>query len=379
MHVPIARPDLSGREEEYVLDAVRSGWISSSGKYLERFEQHYAELCGAKIAVAVANGTVALHLALAALGVRPGDEVLVPDLTYVAPANAVRYLGGEPVLVDVDPATWCLDPAGLEAVITPRTKGIIAVDLYGHPADMDAVLSVAAIHGLWVVEDAAEAHLARYKDRVVGSLADLTTFSFYGNKIFTCGEGGAITLNNERLAMTVRTLRNQGMDPRRRYFFPVTGYNFRLTNVAAAILCAQVERYEVQLAKRRGLFKLYRSGLSGIPGLEFQPAARWAEPSPWLFSVLVDAQRYGRSRDEVAARLLETGVETRPFFIPLHSLPPFAGAARGRGGAWPVSDRLGEVGLNLPTFVGLEEEQVAKICREIRLFQGGRQREARAQ
>ncbi len=236
--IPVAAPDLSGNEEKYVVDAIRSSWISSTGPYLQRFEKEFAGLCATRAAIAVCNGTVALHLTMLALDVRGGDEVLVPSLTYIATANACRYVGAEPVFVDVDPQTWCMDPKLLEAAITRRTKGIIAVHLYGHPADMDAINHIAAVHGLWVVEDAAEAHFAQYRGRPVGSLAPMATFSFYGNKMFTCGEGGAITLSDPKLELRTRTLRGQGMDPQRRYYFPVTGYNFRLTNLAAAMLCA---------------------------------------------------------------------------------------------------------------------------------------------
>src|SRR4030065_187304 len=184
MFIPLAAPDLSGNEEKYVVDAIRSSWIGATGKYVTRFEKEFASLCGVRASIGVCSGTVALHLALLALDVRPGDEVLVPSLTYVATANAVRYIGGEPVFVDIDPETWGLDPRKIEAAITRRTRGIIPVHLYGHPADMDSINHIAAVHGLWVVEDAAEAHLAKYKGRVAGSLARMATFSFYGNKIF---------------------------------------------------------------------------------------------------------------------------------------------------------------------------------------------------
>src|ERR1035437_4092881 len=205
--IPVAMPDLTGNEEKYVVEAIRSSWISSSGPFNQRFEREFAELCGARSAIGVCNGTVALHLAMLALDVRPGDEVLVPSLTYIATANAVRYVGAEPVFVDVDPETWCIDPKLLEEKITRRTKGIIAVHLYGHPADMDAINHTAAIHGLWVVEDAAEAHFAKYKGRPTGGLGDLGTFSFYGNKIITCGEGGAVMVNDPHLELRLRTLR----------------------------------------------------------------------------------------------------------------------------------------------------------------------------
>lgn len=361
LNIPVAAPDLSGNEERYVVEALRSSWISSTGQYVKRFEENFAQACGSRTAISVCNGTVALHLALLALDVRPGDEVLVPSLTYIATANAVRYVGGEPVFVDVDPDTWCIDPRLLEASITRRTKGIIVVHLYGHPADMDAINHIAGVHGLWVVEDAAEAHLATYKNRPVGSLAPVATFSFYGNKIISCGEGGAITLSDPHLELRTRTLRGQGVDPDRRYFFPVTGYNFRLTNLSCAILCAQLERQTQMLAKRRAIFEAYRARLSGVPGIGFQPVAPWANPAPWLFCITVDEKQYGRTRDELMALLSEEGIETRPFFIALHRLPPFREESRRREEVLPVTDHLSAVGMNLPTYVGLSDTEIDNI------------------
>lgn len=364
--IPVAIPDLSGNEEKYVVDAIRSTWISSTGVYVRRFEQEFAKLCGTRSAVSTSSGTAALHLALLALDVRPGDEVLVPSLTYVATANAVRYVGAEPVFVDVDPNTWCIDPTKIEDSVTPRARGIIPVDLYGHPADMDAINHFAAIHGLWVLEDAAEAHGGRYKGRPVGSLARMATFSFYGNKILTSGEGGAIAVQDPQLELRLRTLRGQGMDPERRYYFPVTGYNFRLTNVACAILCAQIERREQMIARRREIYALYEAGLAGIPGIGIQPVAPWAELVPWLFSITVEEREYGRSRDELSAFLAERGIDTRPFFHPLHRLPPFREASRARGENLPVTDQLSMSGLNLPTYPAMTSVQIDRVIEAIR-------------
>lgn len=368
MKIPLAFPDLRGSEEKYVVDAIRSSWISSTGFYVDKFEEMFAQLCGTRAAIGVCNGTVALHLALLALDVRPGDEVLVPSLTYIATANAVRYVGGEPVFVDVDPNTWCIDPKLIERSITRRTKGIIAVHLYGHPADMDTINHIAGVHGLWVIEDAAEAHFARYKGRTVGSLAPIATFSFYGNKIITCGEGGALTVNDPHLELRIRTLRGQGMDPQRRYYFPVTGYNFRLTNVACAILCAQLERYEQIIDRRQEIFNEYRERLEGVPGIGFQPVAEWARPAPWLFCITIDEKEYGRSRDELMAFLAQEGIETRPFFISLHHLPPFREESRRRGEKLPVTDHLSATGLNLPTYTGLDSLQLKKVAECIKSF-----------
>jgi perosamine synthetase len=367
--IPVAAPDLTGNEEKYVLEALRSSWICSTGPFIDRFEREFADVCGTRASIGVCNGTVALHLALLALDVRPGDEVLVPSLTYIATANAVRYVGAEPVFVDVDPNTWCINPARLEAAITRRTKGIIPVHLYGHPADMDAINHVAAVNGLWVVEDAAEALGATYKGRPTGSLAPVATFSFYGNKILTSGEGGAITCSDRQLELRTRTLRGQGMDPRRRYYFPVTGYNFRITNLACAILCAQIERREQILSRRREIFALYRESLAGIPGVGFQPVAEWTELAPWLYCITVDEKQFGRSRDELMGHLAATGVETRPFFVPLHTLPPFREESARRGESLPITDRLAAVGMNLPTFPAMTDADVLRVATTIRQAQ----------
>jgi perosamine synthetase len=357
--IPIAAPDLGKTEEMYVVEAVRSSWISSSGKFVDQFEAMFAEACDAKSAVSVNNGTAALHLAVVALGLQPGEEVIVPSLTYVATANAVRYAHGVPVFVDVDQATWTLAPDLIESAITPRTKGIIAVDLYGHPCDMDRINQIATKFGLWVIEDAAEAHFARYKGRLIGGLADVTTFSFYGNKIVTCGEGGALTTNNPELDRTLRLLRNQGMDPKRRYFFPVVGYNYRLTNVACALLCAQLERREQLIRRRQAIFGLYRQHLQGVPGIGLQPVAAWAQITPWLFCITVDQERFGLNRDEVIALLSRNRIETRPFFIPIHQLPPYAVKSAE---SLAETEKLSASGMNLPTFTGMSDGHIDRVC-----------------
>lgn len=364
--IPVAAADVSGNEEKYVVEAVRSTWISSTGAFVDRFEAEFAEACGTRTSIAVCNGTVALHLALLALDVRRGDEVLVPSLTYVATANAVRYLGAEPVFVDVDPETWCIDPDKLEAAITRRTRGIIPVHLYGHPADMDAINQVAAVHGLWVLGDAAEAHFAKYRGRTVGSLAPMATFSFYGNKMITCGEGGAIALDDPQMEVRLRTLRGQGVDPKRRYYFPVTGYNFRLTNVACALLCAQLERRDAIVAARRQVYRRYKEGLAGVHGISMQPVADWAEPAPWLFTVRVDQAEFGMSRDALGLALKDAAVDSRPAFVPLHSLPMFREESKARGEDLPHTDAISSSAINLPTFNQMTEGQVERVCEAVR-------------
>lgn len=358
--IPIASVDLSGKEMEYVADALNSTWISSRGPYLNLFEEMLANLTGSEGAVATANGTVAIHLILAAARIGPGDEVIIPDLTYVATANAVRYCGATPVIVDVEPDTWCLDPQMVRDALTSRTRAILPVDLYGHPANTPAIRSALADSGALVIEDAAEAWGARYFDRPVGCLADAATFSFFGNKTVTTGEGGAVVTSNADLLTRMQLLRNQGQDPDRRYFHSEIGYNYRLTNVAAAIGVAQLERVERILGLRSRIVERYRDNLSSCRKLSLQPIAAWAEPSPWLFNVILGDG--ARSRDEVVGKMAQAGIETRPFFVPLTQLPMYgAEAARSMGGT-PVARALGERGLSLPTYNRLSLTEVDRVC-----------------
>ena len=360
--IPVAAPALVGNEKTYVLDCLESTWISSSGKYVGQFEASFAEFCGVEHALSCCNGTVALHLALMALGVGPGDEVIVPTLTFVATANAVTYCGARPVFVDSEPETWNLDPTQIEDLITPQTKGIIVVHLYGHPVDMDPVLDIARKHAIFVVEDAAEAHGAEYKGQRVGSLSDIATFSFYGNKIITTGEGGMVVTNDDALASQVRQLKGQGMDPDRRYWFPIVGYNYRMTNVAAAIGLAQLEKADWHIARRREIAEQYARHLTGVPGISLQPEKPWARNVYWMISVVL-SEDLSVSRDSVMAKLAEVGIETRPFFYPMHALPMYRDLARGQ--SYPVADRLAAQGINLPSSATLSEGDLAFVCDQI--------------
>ncbi|MCA1613265.1 MAG: DegT/DnrJ/EryC1/StrS family aminotransferase [Acidobacteria bacterium] len=362
--IPVAAPVFAGREKEYVADCMESGWISSAGKYVDQFEERFAEFCGVRHAVACCNGTVALHLALVALGVGAGDEVIVPTLTFVATANAVTYCGARPVFVDSEPATWNLDPALVEAKITPRTRGIIAVHLYGHPADVDALREIADRRGLFLVEDAAEAHGATYKGRPAGSLGRAAAFSFYGNKIISTGEGGMVVTDDATLAARARQLRGQGVDPNRRYWFPVVGYNYRMMNLPAAIGLAQLERIDWHLGRRREVAAAYRERLGGEPGVAWQAEQSWAGHVHWMFTVILgDGVR--REAGEVMDRLRESGVETRPVFYPVHTLPPYRDATGGGDDEYPVATRLARRGLSLPTWAGLDRGDVDYVCDQL--------------
>jgi perosamine synthetase len=362
--IPLSLPDMSGNEEQYAIGAIRSSWISSrEGGYIRRFEEEFASLCHSSACVTVATGTAALHLALLALGAQGGDEVLVPSWTYVATANAVRYVGARPVFVDVDERTWCMDPQLLAAKLTPRTKGIIAVHLYGHPADMDAINAFARRHSLWVIEDAAQAALATYKKRPVGGLATLGAFSFSWNKVLTSGEGGCLVVNDPAVEERLRNLKQQGRAGIKPYYSDGIGYNFGLTNVACAMLCAQLERRHQFLGRRREIFSRYRRLLAGLPGIELQPIAPWAEATPWLFSLRVHPERYGHSRDELIALLAEAGVEARPSFVPLPQLPGFAADPQ----EFPVSNTASSQCVSLPTFATLSDEDLDYVAAQLLL------------
>lgn len=359
--LPVASPLLSGREREYVLDCIDSGWISSAGPYVDRFESAFAEFCGVKHAIACCNGTAALHLALIALDVRPGDEVIVPTMTFVATANAVTYCGATPVFVDCDADRWNIDVLKVELSITPHTKGIIAVHLFGQPANMNALQEIAKRRGLFLVEDAAEAPGAQVNGDRVGSMGDIGTFSFYGNKILSTGEGGMVTTNSDVLAERVRLFRGQGMDPDRRYWFPVIGFNYRLTNLAAAVGLAQMERADWHLERRREISAAYQNLLARAPGLRWQQPAPHTDDVFWMFSVVLEDEAIGR--DEVISRLSDDGIETRPFFYPLHSLPPYLDASRNR--AFPVADYVGRRGISLPTGGALSKDDIQFVCERL--------------
>ena len=360
--IPVASPSLFGNEREYVLDCLDTTWISSAGEYVERFETAFAAFCNASHALSCCNGTAALHLALMALGVGPDDEVIVPTLTFVATPNAVAYCGARPVFVDSEPETWNMDPSLIEQKITSRTRGIIVVHLYGHPVDMDPVLAIARRHRLFVVEDAAEAHGAEYKGRRVGSLGDVATFSFYGNKIITTGEGGMVVTDDQALARKIRQLKGQGQDFERRYWFPILGYNYRMTNIQAAIGLAQLEKVDWHLARRREVAGWYEELLGNHPLFALQPEKPWARNVYWMNSVVL-AEGFPLSRDETMRRLAEQGIETRPFFYPMHTLPMYRSIASGH--TFPVAESVAARGMNLPSSSKLTYEDVGYIAESL--------------
>lgn len=356
--IPVAAPVLDGREKEYVLECLSTSWISSNGRFIVEFEKAFADFCGVEHAVATNNGTTALHLALVSLGLKPGDEVIVPTLTYIASANAVRYCGAIPVFVDNHVPNFNMDPDAIQAKITGRTKGILPVDLFGHPVDLDPILQIAEKNDLFVLEDAAEAVGARYKGRRLGGHGTCATFSFFGNKIITTGEGGMVTTNDGELAARLRLFRGQGMDPQQRYWFPVIGYNYRMTNIAAAIGLAQLERVDLHLAKRKLIAEGYNRRLTRYSDRFLLPTAEaWADHAYWMYTIIL-RESLMVDRDEVMRDLDEVGIETRPVFWPMHVLPPYRDTT---GEAFPCAEFCSSRGISLPTHGLLTENDLDRV------------------
>ncbi len=347
-------PRSAPRERELVLDAVDSGWVSSIGKYIDEFEAAFARYCGTEFALTVSNGTTGLHLALVALGLGPGDEVIIPDLTFVATANAVAYTGATPVLADIDPDTLCIDPVSVESLITERTKAILPVHLYGHPADMDALTTIAKAHNVTVIEDAAEAHGAEYKGRRVGGLGQCGVFSFYGNKVVTTGEGGMLTTNDRAFYLRAKRLRDHAMSAERRYFHDERGFNYRMTNLQAALGVAQMERIDDFLKRRAEIMAWYNSAIPSGENVRLNRVKNWASSAFWMVCLEVDGFDEAR-RDAFMGKLKQHGIDSRPYFCTMSSLPMY------KQEPLPVAARKAQTGLNLPSFFELTQKDVERI------------------
>lgn len=372
--IPVNEPALAERELAYLAEAARSGWISSSGRFLDAFEEGWAAYCGRRYGVAVCNGTAALQVALASLDLQPGDEVILPTFTIISCALAVLAVGAVPVLVDSEPRTWCLDVDQVRARLTPRTRAIMVVHIYGHPADMDPLLELADRHGLAVVEDAAEAHGAEYLAgrggpspawRRCGSFGALSTFSFYANKPVTTGEGGMVLTDDQRLAERARALRNLCFQPGRRFYHEALGFNFRLTNLQAALGVAQLERIDQIVARKRWLGQQYTARLRGLPGVQLPVEEPWARNIYWMYGLVLD-EATGLDAVAFAGRLAERGVETRPFFLGMHEQPVFHRRGLFHGERYPVAERLARQGLYLPSGLALTEAQLDEVAAAVR-------------
>jgi perosamine synthetase len=355
-----AGPSITDKEISYVLDAIRHGWNESWDSYLRRFEQAFAAYVGTRFAMTTSSCTGALHLSLLGLGVGPGDEVIVPEVSWVATASAVTYCGATPVFVDIDPETWCLDPASARRAITKRTKVIIPVHLYGHPVDMVALTRLADEYNLKVLEDAAPALGAEVNDRKVGGLGHVATFSFQGAKIMTTGEGGMLVTNDEAIYERVRWLGDHGRDKDRPFHISAVGYKYKMSNVQAALGLAQLERIEELIAKKRTIYGWYKQRLGHLPGLRWNVERPWARNICWMTSTVLD-KGLGIRRAEVIAGLKQRDVDSRPFFPPLSSFPMFTRSTAPN----PVAHDIAQQGINLPSGHNLTEADVDRVCRSL--------------
>lgn len=358
--IPVYRPYLDLSELKNVEDCFASSWISSKGGYIDKFEKAFSDFVGGKYGISLTNGTVALHAGLIALGIGPGDEVIVPTFTYVASVNSIKYTGAIPVFVDSDRDTWQINAFELEKKITSKTKAILVVHLYGHPCEMNLICEIALKHNLYLIEDCAEAIGTYYKGRHVGTFGALSTFSFFGNKTITTGEGGMVVTNSSDLRKKIKKIKGQGLSESIEYWHDILGYNYRMTNICAAIGVAQLEKISMILNLKKNIATSYQSMLMGLP-IKTHVEQDYAVHSYWMYSILVDTKK---TRDELRSFLAERGIETRPTFNPVHMMPMY----KQENHSFPIAIELGECGINLPSWPGLNESDLKYICDSIRIF-----------
>jgi perosamine synthetase len=360
--IPVSEPLLKGNELKYLTRCIKTGWISSLGGYVLEFEKQFAKYCQAGYGISCSSGTSALHLALAALSIGKGDEVIIPAFTMISTANAVTYQGARPVLVDSEKETFNIDPQKIEAKITKKTKAIIVVHTYGHPADMDKILKLARKYSLYVIEDAAEAHGAEYKGKKVGSIADAGCFSFYGNKIITTGEGGMVVTNNRKIKERTGYLRDLAFSKERHFWHKDLGFNYRMSNLQAAVGLAQLEKIGEYVRIKRRNAGLYQEHLCGIEGITLPDEKEYAKNVYWMYAILIE-EAFGISKDRLRRKLTQKGIETRNFFIPIHLQPIYRKTCKG---CFPVAEELCRKGLYLPSGLNLKEENIEFIAKSIK-------------
>jgi perosamine synthetase len=379
--IPLCVPEIRGNEWRYVKECLDTGWVSSVGSYVDRFERAVADYVGTKHAVAMVNGTAALHVALLVAGVQPDDEVLVSTLTFIAPANAIRYVGARPVFIDAEPHYWQMDPQRVADFLGRhcerkggalrnkktgrRVRALLPVDVLGHPADLDALRDLARRYELVFIEDSTESLGARYRGRKVGADADIACFSFNGNKLLTTGGGGMLVTDDTALAERAKYLGTQAKDDPLEYVHGAVGYNYRLTNVQAAIGCAQMELLEEYVGAKRRIADRYRSELAELPGISVMQEASWAHSTHWMFTVLIDSQAFGLDSRAVLAAMTRDRIQTRPVWQPLHLSPAHAGALAVGG---EVAERIHRDALSLPCSVGLVPEQQQRVISALRSY-----------
>lgn len=363
--IPIYKPSLNGNEKKYVNECLDSSWISSKGEFINRFENEFSNYVGVEYSASVCNGTVALHLAMLALGIGAGDEVILPTLTYIASANAIFYTNATPVFADSLADTWQIDPTDIERKITPKTKAVLVVHLYGHACDMDRILSLCKKYNLFLIEDCAEAIGSLYKNKHVGTFGDIATFSFYGNKTITTGEGGMVVTNDKTLYDRCVHIKGQGLAFNRQYWHDVVGYNYRMTNICAALGLAQIEQVSDFINLKRNIALVYKTGLAGLP-ITFHEEGDDIFHSYWMCSILVEN---AFERDKLRNHLELSGIETRPIFYPVHTMPMYSQYFQKHS----VAENIGWRGLNLPSYPGLIKDELNYIINCIRNFYVSRQ------
>lgn len=363
--IPVCEPQITARDIQLVNDALTSGWISSAGMYLDLFEERWAEYCGMPYGVAVSNGSTALDIAVDLLKLGSGDEVIMPTFTIISPAQSVVRGGGVPVLVDSDSVTWQMDAGQIEAKITSRTKAIFVVHIYGHPADMDPIMALAEKHGLIVIEDAAEVHGAEYKGKRCGGIGHISTFSFYANKLVTTGEGGMVLVKSQEHAERARSLRNLCFQPKRRFYHEELGYNYRMTNVQAAMGVGQIERIQETVARKREIALTYHTAFLGITGIQLPSEMPWAKNVYWVYGIVLGVER-ATDAVQVMQLLRNKGIETRPFFLGMHEQPVFHGKGFFVGESYPVAERLARKGFYIPNGLALTDDQISCVINAVK-------------
>ena len=357
--IPWAKPYLFGNEKDFILDALYSTWISG-GKYVDKFESDFAKLIGTKHAVTTSNGTTALHLALLAAGIGPGDEAIVPGFTFVAPANTALQTGAKPVYVDIDPKTWCIDVNEVEKSITDKTKAIIPVHVYGNVCEMEALMKIAKDKGIYLIEDVAEAVFSKYRDKFAGSFGDLGCFSFQATKTITMGEGGAVLTNDEKLSERMNILRNHGMREGKRYWHDIVGYNYRLTNLQAALGCAQLENRNKIIDEKGRVYKKYFENLSNVPGIDFQYISKEVESVIWAVAIKINQEYFKGNRDFLITELLKRNIETRPGFYPFSVMPLY------NAQPLPIAESISKNIISLPSYPSLADDDIDNICNQLK-------------
>lgn len=358
--IPLCIPEIRGNEWKYIKKCLDTNWVSSAGAFVDKFEDDFSKYMGVKKSVVTMNGTSALELALRTLNIGSGDEVIVSSMTFISPVNTIKYVGAEPVFVDICKDTWVMDADKVEKLITPKTKAIMPVHIYGHPVDMDKIMEIAERYNLYVIEDATESLGSKYKNRNVGTIGDIGCFSFNGNKLITTGSGGMLVTNDEKLGERAKYLSTQTKSvlPNGSFYHQEIGYNFRMPNLLAAMGCAQLENIDKYIQAKRVHARMYNKFLSGVKGITLPVEKSWASNVNWLYSILVE-DSYGMSRDDLINKLKENDIQSRPFFMPAHEMNPYRNC---RTGDMSVTNYVAKRGINLPSSVGIEEDEIEKIC-----------------